>query len=233
MSLSISNIITETSASSPAATKDSPLKSGRLPVRARKHHWTEEEDAELDKGFRKYGYQWNLMVKDPDLHFDRRSGGQIRDRFRLRFPELYNQQDANTQPKKPPDKKSSSSKKTTTTTQAPPTRNRSSDFINEPITKPDNDDGGSGGADTVESLPDGRRTPPSQSTSTTTTTTAQPSSSFITTGLNLNLNNVDDEDNRLSLSNSILHDDWDWNDNLTLAPVAWEDMANKPMFSFD
>ena len=168
------------------------------------------------------------MVKDPDLHFDRRSGGQIRDRFRLRFPELYNQQDANTQPKKPPDKKSSSSKKTTTT-QAPPIRNKSHDFLNELITKPDDNDGGA----EIEPV-DGRKTPPSKSTTTTTTTTttAQPSS-FITTGLNLNLNNVDDEDNRLSLSNSILHDDWDWNENLTLAPVAWEDMANKPMFSFD
>lgn len=30
-----------------------------------------------------------------------------------------------------------------------------------------------------------------------------------------------------------LRDDWDWDDNLTLAPVAWEDMANKPMFQFD
>ena len=227
MSVSIFNIITEIQASSPAATKDSPLKNSRLPVRARKHHWTEAEDAELDKGFRKYGYQWNLMVKDPDLHFDRRSGGQIRDRFRLRFPELYNQQDANTQPKKPPDKKSSSKK--TTTTQAPPTRNKSHDFLNELITKGDNDDGV--GGDNMEPLPDGRKSPPSKSTPTTTT--AQPSSSFITTGLNLNLNNVDDEDNRLSLSNSILHDDWDWNENLTLAPVAWEDMANKPMFSFD
>ena len=224
----MSNNVTEVLASSPAATKDSPLKNSRLPVRARKHHWTEEEDAELDKGFRKYGYQWNLMVKDPDLHFDRRSGGQIRDRFRLRFPEIYNQQDANTQPKKPPDKKSSSSKKTTvTTTQAPPTRNRSNDIINELITKPDvNDDPG------ADLDGDGRKSPPSKST-TTTITTSQPSSSFITAGLNLNLNNVDDEDNRLSLSNSILHDDWDWNDNLTLAPVAWEDMANKPMFSFD
>ena len=224
----MSNNVTEVLASSPAATKDSPLKNSRLPVRARKHHWTEEEDVELDKGFRKYGYQWNLMVKDPDLHFDRRSGGQIRDRFRLRFPELYNQQDANAQPKKPPDKKSSSSKKTTATTaQAPPIRNRSSDFINELITKPDvNDDAG------ADLDGDGRKSPPSKS-STTTITTSQPSSSFITAGLNLNLNNVDDEDNRLSLSNSILHDDWDWNDNLTLAPVAWEDMANKPMFSFD
>ncbi len=195
---SMSNNVTEVSASSPAAIKDSPLKNGRLPVRARKHHWTEEEDAELDKGFRKYGYQWNLMVKDPDLHFDRRSGGQVRDRFRLRFPELYNQQDANAQPRKPPDKKSSSKK----TTQAP-IRNKSSD-LNELMKGDDGDMDG-----------DGR---------TTSKSATAPS---FTTGLL----NAEDEDNRLS--NSILHDDWDWNENLTLAPVAWEDMANKPMFSFD
>ena len=226
----MSNNIAEIPASSPAATKDSPLKNGRLPVRARKHHWTEEEDAELDKGFRKYGYQWNLMVKDPDLHFDRRSGGQIRDRFRLRFPELYNQQDANTQLKKPPDKKSSTKK--TTSTQAPPIRNKSHDFLNELITKGDAEDGGVAGGGEMETLPDGRKTPPSKSTATTSTTQPQPSS-YITTGLNLNSVGVDDEDNRLSLSNSILHDDWDWNENLTLAPVAWEDMANKPIYSFD
>ena len=207
----MSNNVAEVSASSPAATKDSPLKNGRLPVRARKHHWTEEEDAELDKGFRKYGYQWNLMVKDPDLHFDRRSGGQIRDRFRLRFPELYNQQDANAQPKKPPDNKKSSSKKITT--QQAPIGNKSSDL--NPLMK--GDDGGGGGGGDIEG--DGRKTP-----SRSATTTTMPS---FTTGLL----NADDEDNRLS--NSILHDDWDWNENLTLAPVAWEDMANKPMFSFD
>lgn len=208
----MSNSVAEVSASSPAATKDSPLKNGRLPVRARKHHWTEEEDAELDKGFRKYGYQWNLMVKDPDLHFDRRSGGQIRDRFRLRFPELYNQQDANAQPKKPPDNKKSSSKKITT--QQAPIGNKSSD-LNQLMK---GDDGGGGGGGDMEA--DGRKTP----SRSATTTTTMPS---FTTGLL----NADDEDNRLS--NSILHDDWDWNENLTLAPVAWEDMANKPMFSFD
>ena len=194
----MSNSVTEILASSPAAIKDSPLKNGRLPVRARKHHWTEEEDAELDKGFRKYGYQWNLMVKDPDLHFDRRSGGQIRDRFRLRFPELYNQQDRNAQPKKPSDKKSASKKPTQV-----PIRNKSSD-LNELVK-----------GDDVDMEGDGR---------TLSKSATAPS---FTTGLL----NADDEDNRLS--NSILHDDWDWNENLTLAPVAWEDMANKPMFSFD
>ena len=202
LTLIVSNNVAEISASSPAAIKDSPLKNGRLPVRARKHHWTEEEDAELDKGFRKYGYQWNLMVKDPDLHFDRRSGGQIRDRFRLRFPELYNQQDANAQPKKPPDKKSSSKK----TAQAP-IENKSSD-LNELM---------KGGDDGGDMDGDGRKTPLKSATTAPSFTTG--------------LLNAEDEDNRLS--NSILHDDWDWNENLTLAPVAWEDMANKPMFSFD
>lgn len=42
---------------------------------------------------------------------------------------------------------------------------------------------------------------------------------------------TEEEDNRLS--NSILHNDWDWDENLTLAPLAWEDMANRPMFPFD
>lgn len=191
------NVAARSGASSTTRTNPSREK-GRLPARARKHHWTEEEDAELDKGFRRYGYQWNLMVKDPELHFDRRSGGQIRDRFRLRFPELYNQQDS--QQKTPPDKKPLGKKQPQA--KPAPTRRKSSD-LDDLMRIDDGDLGGDG------------KTP---------SKTTAPS---FTRGLL----NAEDEDNRLS--NSILHDDWDWNDNLTLAPVAWEDMANKPMFSFD
>ena len=197
----MTNDVPEISSTLLVTNKDSSLKDRRLTVRARKHHWTEEEDAELDKGFRRYGYQWNLMVKDPDLHFDKRSGGQIRDRFRLRFPEVYNQQDANSQQKKHADKKSSDRRPAQAS--SGPTRKKSSD-PNELI----RGDDGNIEAENRAALK----------------ATTTPS---FTTGLL----NAEDEDNRLS--NSILHDDWDWNENLTLAPVAWEDMANKPMFSFD
>ena len=54
--------------------------------------WSEKEDAELDKGFKVYGYQWYLIAQDKDLQFDARSANQIRDRFRRRFPDLYAEQ---------------------------------------------------------------------------------------------------------------------------------------------
>lgn len=169
-------------ANSPAADSQSREK---IPLRARKRHWTEAEDAELDKGFRIHGFQWNLMVKDTDLHFVGRSGGQIRDRFRLRFPELYNQQNSARAAKKPPEKFPLGKN-------APPakpasTRKKSGDADEQKTVAPSDTMGG--------------------------------------------VLNAEDEDKRLS--NSILHDNWDLDDNLTLAPLAWEDIANRPIFQFD
>lgn len=163
----------------------SPAK--KSPQRAPKRLWTEQEDTELDKGFQLYGYQWNLMLKDPALNFDQRSCGQIRDRFRLRFPNIYKQQDSTastkemrTCPKRRQPAKSS-------------TRARKPvDDSNEPANEEESGD---------KTGP--KMVPASQ---------------------------TEEEDKRLS--NSILHDDWDWDENLTLAPLAWEDMA-RPMFPFD
>ena len=58
-------------------------------LRKRKQAWTEREDKELDKGFQKHGYQWERIAKDATLQFDNRSGSNIRDRFRLRYPEKW------------------------------------------------------------------------------------------------------------------------------------------------
>ena len=75
------------------ATEGLPKIKDRPVQRARKRLWTAAEDVELEKGFRRHGYNWNAMVKDSDLHFDGRSGGQIRDRFRLKYKDLYKGQD--------------------------------------------------------------------------------------------------------------------------------------------
>lgn len=48
----------------------------------------------LVNGYRQYGFQWCQMVKDPSLNFVDRTGPQVRDRFRQKFPELYAQQSA-------------------------------------------------------------------------------------------------------------------------------------------
>ena len=57
--------------------------------RATYRNWSDLEDAELDKGFEKFGFQWNLIAQDELLEFDNRSANQIRDRFRRRYPEKY------------------------------------------------------------------------------------------------------------------------------------------------
>lgn len=56
--------------------------------------WTAEEDVALVNGYRQYGFQWCQMVKDTSLKFVDRTGPQVRDRFRQKFPELYAQQSA-------------------------------------------------------------------------------------------------------------------------------------------
>ena len=164
----------------------------KSPLRAPKRLWTEQEDTELDKGFQLYGYQWNLMLKDPALNFDQRSCGQIRDRFRLRFPDMYKQQDSTG----PPKEKRASPKKKQPAKSSSRTRKAVSDS-NQPANEEESD---VGARDRT-----GSKTIPASHT--------------------------EEEDNRLS--NSILHNDWDWDENLTLAPLAWEDMATRPMFPFD
>ena len=168
----------------------SPAK--KPPLRAPKRLWTEQEDIELDKGFHLYGFQWNLMLKDPALKFDQRSCGQIRDRFRLRFPHMYKQQDltASSRGARTVPKEKQPAKILSVTTQ------RVEDLI-EQSNGEDSDVG-------VRDKTDSRLVPASHT-----------------------------EDEDIRLSNSILHNDWDWDENLTLAPLAWEDMSTRPMFPFD
>lgn len=59
------------------------------PKRRPKRAWTEREDADLARGYQKHGYQWTAISKDPTLNLAHRTGPQVRDRFRLKYPELY------------------------------------------------------------------------------------------------------------------------------------------------
>ena len=52
--------------------------------------WTAEEDANLAKGYQKYGFQWTVITKDPEMNLAHRTGPQVRDRFRLKYPLHYN-----------------------------------------------------------------------------------------------------------------------------------------------
>ena len=164
----------------------------KIPLRAPKRLWTEREDFELDKGFQLYGFQWNLMLKDPALNFDQRSCGQIRDRFRLRFPHMYKQQDPKASPKE-----TRTSPKNMQLAESSTRTNKMMDDLHEPADEEGSD---------LEVRDH--------------------------TGSKVALaSHTEEEDNKLS--NSILHNDWDWDDNVTLAPLAWEDMAARPMFPFD
>ena len=164
----------------------------KAPQRAPKRLWTEQEDVELDKGFQLYGFQWNLMLKDPALSFDQRSCGQIRDRFRLRFPHMYKQQDPMASPKE-----TSTSPKKTQAAKSSTRTPKPVDDANELANEEESD-----------------------------IAVRDKTGSKV-----LQASHMEEEDNRLS--NSILHNDWDWDENLTLAPLAWEDMAARPMFPFD
>ena len=186
------------SISNPAPAAPSGYKSAttglakKSPLRAPKRLWTELEDIELDKGFQLYGFQWNLMLKDPALNFDQRSCGQIRDRFRLRYPHMYKQQDPMASPKETRIflKHNQPAKSATRTTEMVDDSNEQANEVESEIGVRDKT-----GSKVVQA------------------------------------SHTEEEDNKLS--NSILHNDWDWDENLTLAPLAWEDMAAQPIFPFN
>jgi len=73
------------------------------PHRTLPPRWTNEEDANLAKGYQKHGFKWTAIAKDPEMKLGHRIGSQIRDRFRLKFSELYSAAPPSPEPK--PNKK--------------------------------------------------------------------------------------------------------------------------------
>ncbi|MCJ1404203.1 hypothetical protein MMC11_007428 [Xylographa trunciseda] len=59
------------------------------PHRTLPPRWTKDEDDNLIKGHKKYGFSWTAITKDPEMNLSHRLGAQVRDRFRLKFSELY------------------------------------------------------------------------------------------------------------------------------------------------
>ncbi|KAH3943682.1 hypothetical protein HBH64_016500 [Parastagonospora nodorum] len=62
-------------------------KSTRRPRRG----FTSRDDENLRKGFEKYGAAWHSMRDDRELGFGARHSTDLRDRFRIRFPQIYAQ----------------------------------------------------------------------------------------------------------------------------------------------
>jgi len=70
-------------------------KSTRRPRRG----FTSRDDENLRKGFEKYGAVWHLMRDDRELGFGTRHSTDLRDRFRIRFPQIYAQAGYKIKPK--------------------------------------------------------------------------------------------------------------------------------------
>ena len=184
-------------------TKEKRAKPNPLPPRA----WTDAEDADLVKGYQKYGFQWSLVARDPSLTFSNRTGAHVRDRFRLKFPDIYRdvsktQRDTVAEAK---------SRKGKGSGKATPKGNEGSAEIADTGREHDengNDDG-------------------LQAHVLSNSMTKQSLSSTAPFNI-MGLLNDEEEDNRLS---SFRYDDWD--ENVTLPPLLWEDMATRPMFDLE
>lgn len=59
--------------------------------RKERRFYTEEEDINLLKGFNLYGPQWATIRKEPTLKLQERRAMDLRDRFRIRYSDLYAQ----------------------------------------------------------------------------------------------------------------------------------------------
>lgn len=186
--------------------------------RRKKRPWSEEEDDELDRGFEIHGFAWEMIAKDERLTFADRNSNQIRDRFRLRYPESYDEHVA--PPRDPAEKKRSAK-----AAGADRRRNRGdqrlakgtpSDLDRWSIREDVPQQG-----DEIHDV-EGRNTLGLPKTASTTTTTGGPD--WLMELLTQDPDPDPDPDAKLAASFSQY--DWDGGgDSLALAPIRWEDMA--------
>jgi hypothetical protein len=57
--------------------------------RRERREFTEKDDENLMKGFEKHTFSWHSMRDDADLGFSSRHPTDLRDRFRIRYPEIF------------------------------------------------------------------------------------------------------------------------------------------------
>lgn len=185
--------------------------------KARKRPWTEEEDAALVEGYRLHGFQWTQMAKHPSLKFVNRSGPQVRDRFRLRYPDLYEQGGSTG-----PDLFINSNEAASTSTIERRPSTSAGLKPRHPLDESEDSD-----HDETENEHEDREPPGGQKSSAAVSKAAAAATAPY--GI-MGLLNDDEEDNRPSAS--FRYDDWD--ENVTLPPLLlWEDMATRPMFELE
>ena len=71
--------------------KDAPANAqNSLPTKPKRNKWSEEETACLLKGVAKFGIgNWTKILKCPNYHFERRTALDLKDRFRVCYPDNY------------------------------------------------------------------------------------------------------------------------------------------------
>ncbi|KAL9029681.1 MAG: hypothetical protein Q9196_002105 [Gyalolechia fulgens] len=177
----------------------------RQPRKKPKHHWSEEEDESLVKGYQKHGFCWKEIASDLSLALSNRSGPQIRDRFRKRFPELYGE----------------------ASTPAPASCKGNRNIMHEDPGAARVPKSMGSQAVTPETEVDRRNGEGSENPRHSATLPRQISSVCAPHSISGLLNNDDEEDHQ----SSFRADDWDG--NVTLPPLLWEDLCTKPMFELD
>lgn len=198
----------------------------------RRGGWTRAEDLDLVKGYQRHGFSWTNIVKDCDLNLTHKTGPQARDRFRIKFSAIYEQN--------PPE--SVRDKKLKVKRQKERERRERTVGIGKPKETRDrhrhegNRDVIERTDDIAEDLDKGHIEPSSQrekheylGKKDDQVNASKPSMS--TTGAYniMGLLNSDVEDDRPS--SPLRLDEWD--ENVTLPPLLWEEMATRPMFDLE
>ena len=191
--------------------------------RARRTPWSKEEDAAVREGYRQYGFQWTVIANDPSLGLTKRSGNQVRDRFRLKFAHLYGGQGAKNQTvggAAPAPTEGNSSAHLQPVEAKGSVRNMINDDNEERISIHESDSEGPSDEDDHE--------PFSPKRSTGGVTRASAAAPFDITNI------LNDEDLSNRPSTSFRYDGWGESESVTLPPLLlWEDMATRPMFELE
>lgn len=198
--------------------------------RARRKPWSKEEDDALREGYLLHGFSWTAIANDPSLHLENRSGGQVRDRFRLKYAHLYGgegEQSLKTASKETAASEDTKEDFSSSHLQSTKSQSMTKIIVNnhegdqDPLDDQSDSEGRTSDEDELEPLG-----PLGPKRSTVGAIKPPAAASFDIT----NILNDEDEDNRPSAS--LRYDGW--SENVTLPPLLlWEDMATRPIFELE
>ena len=186
------------------------------------------EDEYLAEGYRKHGFQWTLIAKDPDLILSHRTGPQIRDRFRLKYRELYLSDIALPPPPLPEDTKLKVTPVNLVHQDSSVSQISHKISVTQDVAFPLPAEGLDLGesSDEEESSDNSENEERSRHSSV-----AADESEARHLGILGLLNDEEEEVSKLP-SFKYTYDDWE-GDSLTLPPLLWEEMATRPIFDLE